>query len=195
MEILAMFITAVFAENLFFARAFDVYGVRELHKNPKKMLFFGLFLTAVLMLTGSVSYWVNGFIAKLSIYSYIRATINMLILVLLYVLIYVILEKFQPKLLEKVSKILPYAILNSVTLGTLILVAKDTEIDSFSKALSYYCGAGIGYTLSMLLLYSLHRRLSDSDCAKSFRGLPLQMITVGLIAMAMVGLVGNQLPA
>ena len=195
MEILAIFITAVVAENLFFARAFDIYGVKELHKNPKKMLFFGLFLTAVLMLTGSVSYFINGFISKLSIYSYIRATINILILVLLYVILYLVLEKMLPKVLEKVSKILPYTILNSAALGTLILVAKDTEIDSLTKALAYYCGAGIGYTLSMLLLCSLRRRLSDSDCAKSFRGLPLQMITVGLIAMAMVGLVGNQLPA
>ena len=73
--------------------------------------------------------------------------------------------------------------------------AKDADINTLGKAWAYHLGAGVGYTLAMLLLWSLRQRLSSCNASKSFRGLPLEMITAGLIALALVGLSGYQLPA
>lgn len=105
------------------------------------------------------------------------------------------MEKYAPKLFDNLGKYLPYAAFNCATLGSLLLSAKDVELDSLGKALSYHLGAGVGFTMALLLLWSLRHRLSSCNAPKSFRGLPLQLITAGLIALALVGLTGNQLPA
>ncbi len=195
MKFFAIFVAALTAENLFFTRAFDVYGLRALHRSPKKMLLFGGLTTAVLAVAGPVAYGINKLIYGLPFYYYINGIAHLLILVGLYAGVYWLLKKYQPKAFELVGKYLPYAAINCCTFGSLLLAAKDTELDRWWKALAYHCGAGIGFTLAMLLLWSVRQRLSSCHASKSFRGLPLQMITVGLIALALVGLTGNQLPA
>ena len=195
MEFIAVFAAALAAENLFFARAFDAFNLRELHRSPKKMLLFGGLTTVVLMIAGPLAYLANRLILGLSVYNYIKGITHLLILAAVYAGAYLLLKQYAPKVFELVGQFLPYAAVNCATLGSLMLTAKDTEIDSLWKSLGYYCGAGVGFTLAMLLLWSLNQRLKDCKAPRSFRGLPLQMITAGLIALALVGLTGNQLPA
>ena len=116
-------------------------------------------------------------------------------LLLLFCAAYFLLQKYVPKVFELVKGYLPYAAINCGTLGSLLLAAKDADINTLGKAWAYHLGAGVGYTLAMLLLWSLRQRLSSCNASKSFRGLPLEMITAGLIALALVGLSGYQLPA
>lgn len=195
MDFLAVFAAAMAAENLFFARAFDSYGLRELTREPKRILVFGGLTTAVLATAGPIAYGVNRLIAGSSMYYYINGLAHLLILVLLFAAAYLLLQKYAPKVFDLIGQYLPYAAINCGTLGSLLLVAKDPDINTVWRALAYHCGAGVGFTLAMLLLWSLNRRLSSCNAGKSFRGFPLQLITAGLIALALVGLTGNQLPA
>ena len=195
MDFLTVFAAAFAVENLFFARAFDAHGYGELKKDPKKILLFGGLTTAVLLLAGPIAYGVNRLIYGTAAYNYINGLTHLLILAALYAAAYLLLQKYQPKVFELVGKYLPFATFNCATLGSMLLVAKDVEMDSLGKALAYYCGAGVGFTGAMLLLWSLRQRLSSCNAPKSFRGLPLELITAGLIALALVGLSGTQLPA
>ncbi len=195
MEFLSVFAAALAVENLLFARAFDAYGINELRSSPKKILLFGGLTTAVLLLAGPVAFLVNRVIYGTAFYNYINGLAHLLILAVLYAAVYLLLKRFLPKVFEQVGKYLPFAAFNCATLGSLLLVAKDSEIDSVSKAMAYHSGAGVGFTLALLLLWSLRSRMNSGNVPKSFRGLPLELITVGLIALALVGLSGNQLPA
>ena len=195
MEFITVFAAALAVENLLFARAFDAYGIRELHDSPKKTLLFGGLTTLILMLAGPIAYLLNRGIYGTAFYNYINGLAHLLILTALYAAAYLLLKRFMPKLFALVGKYLPFAAFNCATLGSLLLVAKDSEIDSVTKALAYHSGAGVGFTLAMLLMWSIRPRLNSRNVPRSFRGLPLELITVGLIALALVGLTGNQLPA
>ncbi len=195
MELIAVFSAALAAENLFFARAFDFGNMSRINRDPKKLFVYGALSTLILTLAGAVAYGVNRLILGTSVYNYINAIAHLLVLVLIYAAAYFLMEKYAPNLFETLGKYLPYAAFNCATLGSLLLSAKDVELDSLGKALSYHLGAGVGFTAALLLLWSLRHRLSSCNAPKSFRGLPLQLITAGLIALALVGLTGNQLPA
>lgn len=195
MEFLTVFTAALAAENLFFARAFDFGNLRQLNRDPQKLLLFGSLSTAILAVAGPIAYGVNRLISGTPFYNYINGICHLLVLVLIYAAAYLLLQKYAPAVFEKLGKYLPYATFNCATLGSLLLSAKNTEIDSVVKALGYHFGAGVGFTLALLLIWSLRHRLSSCHAPKSFRGLPLQLITAGLIALALVGLTGNQLPA
>ena len=195
MEFFAVFSAALAAENLFFARAFDFGNMSRMNKDPKKLLMYGGLSTVILTAAGVVAYGVNRLILGTPLYNYISGLAHLLVLVLIYCGAYFLMEKYTPTLFEKLGKYLPYAAFNCATLGSLLLSAKDVELDSIAKALFYHLGAGVGFTGALLLIWSLRHRLSSCDAPKSFRGLPLQLITAGLVALALVGLTGNQLPA
>lgn len=195
MEFLGVFATALAVENLFFARAFDTYSMRQLHQEPKKILMYGALITAFLTVAAPLTYGVNKLLFGTALYGYLNAIAHLLVLILLFCGVYFLLQKYVPKVFDLVGNYLPYSAINCGTLGSLLLVAKDADINTLGKAWSYHLGAGVGYTLAMLLLWSIRQRLSSCKASKSFRGLPLEMITAGLIALALVGLSGYQLPA
>ena len=195
MEFLVVFSAALAAENLFFARAFDCGNMSRINRDPKKLLIYGGLSTAILTVAGFIAYGVNRLIWGTALYNYISGLAHLMVLVLVYCGAYFLMEKYAPELFDNLGKYLPYAAFNCATLGSLLLSAKDVELDSLGKALSYHLGAGVGFTMALLLLWSLCHRLSSCNAPKSFRGLPLQLITAGLIALALVGLTGNQLPA
>lgn len=195
MEFLVVFSAALAVENLFFARAFDFGNMSRINRDPKKLLIYGGLSTAILTVAGFIAYGVNRLIWGTALYNYISGLAHLMVLVLVYCGAYFLMEKYAPKLFDNLGKYLPYAAFNCATLGSLLLSAKDVELDSLGKALSYHLGAGVGFTMALLLLWSLRHRLSSCNAPKSFRGLPLQLITAGLIALALVGLTGNQLPA
>ena len=51
------------------------------------------------------------------------------------------------------------------------------------------CG-GIGATLALASFASLQKEVDLNRCPKSFRGVPIQLITAGLMAMALLGYYG-----
>lgn len=195
MEFIAVFSAALAAENLFFARAFDFGNMRHINRDPKKLLMYGAMSTVILAIAGPIAYAVNRLMYGTAVYNSLNAIVHLIVLIAIYAAAYVLMKKYQPNLFEHLGKYLPYAAFNCATLGSLLLVAKDTEIDNVGKALAYHLGAGVGFTFALILIWSLRHRLSSCNAPKSFRGLPLQLITAGLIALAFVGLTGNQLPA
>ncbi len=195
LDFIAFFTAALSAENLFFTRAFDAYGIRELSRSPRKILLFGGLSTAVLLLAGPLAYGVNRLLFGSAVYNYINGLAHLLVLTALYAAAYLLLKRYAPMVFDLVGKYLPFAVFNCATLGSLLLVAKDSAMDSLWKAMSYHLGAGVGFTIAMLLMWSLHQRLGSCKASRSFRGLPLELITIGIIGLALVGLTGNQLPA
>ncbi len=194
-DFIAFFTVALSAENLFFIRGFDVSELRKLKKSPDKIVCLGILSTALLALAGSIAYLLNHLIFGTFIYNYISGIVHLLILTAVYSAAYILLKRFVPELFHIIGKYLPFAAFNCGTVGSLLLVAKDSSIDSIWKALSYHLGAGFGFTAALLLLCSLHQRLGSCKASKSFRGLPLEMITIGLVGLALAGITGTPLPA
>ncbi len=194
-DFIVFFTVALSAENLFFIRGFDVYGLYELKRSPSKIVSLGGLSTVLLVMAGSIAYFLNRLIFGTVIYNYISGIVHLLILSAVYVAVYILLKRFYPKLFQSTGKYLPFAAFNCGTVGSLLLVAKDSSIDSLWKTISYHLGAGVGFTAAMLLLWSLHQRLGSCKAPKSFRGLPLEMITIGLIGLALAGITGTPLPA
>ena len=48
---------------------------------------------------------------------------------------------------------------------------------------------------ALLLLWSVRQRLALTRVPKAFRGLPITLLSLGIISLALFGLLGNQLPA
>ena len=69
-----------------------------------------------------------------------------------------------------------------------LLVAQRSY--SLGSALIFALCGGIGATLALASFASLQKEVDLNRCPRAFRGVPIQLITAGLMAMALVGYYG-----
>ena len=86
-------------------------------------------------------------------------------------------------------RIVPLAALNSGVLGT-VLVAR-TQSFTLGQSLGFGLGSGLGYVLAVLLVTEARHRLRSKAIPKAFRGLPITLVYIGVLALAIYGFTGH----
>ena len=86
-------------------------------------------------------------------------------------------------------RIVPLAALNSGVLGT-VLVAR-TQTFTLGQSLGFGLGSGLGYVLAVLLVTEARHRLRSRAIPKAFRGLPITLVYIGVLALAIYGFTGH----
>ncbi len=84
------------------------------------------------------------------------------------------------------SKTLPVAALNTALFYALLHTAAQSL--SFARAMGYALGAGLGYVAALLIVLYARKRLAISPVPRSFRGLPILLVYLGLVSLALYGL-------
>ena len=82
----------------------------------------------------------------------------------------------------------PLLLGNAGVLGLTLLNAQDDK--GFFHATFLSLGAGLGFWLVLSLFSDLRQRTLDNDVPLPFRGLPIELIGAGLIAVAFLGFSG-----
>ncbi|VVO80804.1 electron transport complex protein RnfA [Pseudomonas fluorescens] len=96
------------------------------------------------------------------------------------------LSQALPKL--KFDGLWPLLLGNAGVLGLTLLNAQDDK--GFFHATFLSLGAGLGFWLVLSLFSDLRQRTLDNDIPLPFRGLPIELIGAGLIAVAFLGFSG-----
>lgn len=84
---------------------------------------------------------------------------------------------------------LPLATCTCSVLGTLLLCANQNYDLLQSTAFGF--GSGVGYLFAVLVVDEGRRRLGSKDVPAIFRGLPSSLIYIGILSLAIYGLVGH----
>jgi electron transport complex protein RnfA len=83
---------------------------------------------------------------------------------------------------------LPIGGINTMAIGTLILSQQQGH--GFLHALSFGLGAAGGFSIILITLAFIEKRLQTADVPEPFRGQPILLITLGLLSMAFFGFTG-----
>ncbi len=102
-----------------------------------------------------------------------------------------VIDRFLPALYNTLGIFLPLLTVNcAIFAGTLFMVERDY---TFGESVAYGFGSGAGFFLAVVVLAGIRERLEYADPPAGLRGLGLTFVTVGLIAMAFMGLAGMEL--
>lgn len=96
--------------------------------------------------------------------------------------------RYFPRLFDRDGRFYPLLLMNCALLGvTLLGVQQDLGP---LGSLFFGAGAGLGFSLVLLGFTAINLRLSVTDLPVPFKGLPLQMVTLGIISLAFSGFTG-----
>jgi len=98
------------------------------------------------------------------------------------------LDKYVPALYAALGIFLPLITTNCAVLG----VALDNvqKEYNFIEGLAWGVGTAVGYAIAIVILAGIRERCEGNDIPKYFRGLPIVLISAGLMAIAFTGFSG-----
>jgi len=86
------------------------------------------------------------------------------------------------------ERLWPLVMGNAAVLGLMLLNARDDL--GMLRATALSLGAGLGFWLVLSLFSDLRERSADNDIPLPFRGLPIDLISAGLMAVIFLGFSG-----
>ena len=97
------------------------------------------------------------------------------------------LGRYLPRLFGRDARFFQL-LLNCLLLGVVLLGAQQPA--SLPDSLFFGIGAGLGFALVLLGFTAINLRLIATELPEPLRGLPLQMITLGLVSLAFSAFTG-----
>ena len=85
--------------------------------------------------------------------------------------------------------LLPGATFNCCVIGALLLTI--TSGYSLSQTMAFSLGSAVGYVAAVLLVNEGQRKVQHRNLPAAFRGLPVTLIYIGILALAIYGFTGH----
>lgn len=146
----------------------------------------GIATTCLMLIVGALGYALyHWLLVPLGLTS-----LRLFVFLPLSVLLIAPLLKLLSRLLVKFSfdGLWPLLLGNAGVLGLTLLNAQDDK--GIFHAIALSLGAGLGFWLVLSLFSDLRQRTLDNDIPLPFRGLPIELIGAGLIAVIFLGFSG-----
>ena len=100
----------------------------------------------------------------------------------------IIIKKISPPLYQALGVYLPLITTNCIILGVAILVIqKDFNL---VESIVYAISTAIGYSMALLIFSSIREQLALTKVPKAMQGVPIALLTAGILAMAFMGFSG-----
>jgi electron transport complex protein RnfA len=100
----------------------------------------------------------------------------------------IMLKKVSPSLYQALGIFLPLITTNCAVLGVAILmISKEFNL---LQSVTYSVATALGFALALVLFAGIRERLDFEDVPKAFKGIPIALITAGILAMAFMGFSG-----
>ncbi len=119
---------------------------------------------------------------------YLNTIVFILVIAALVQFVEMLLKKTSPALYEALGVYLPLITTNCAVLGV-ALTNVQNEFD-FLESVVAGLGTSVGFTIAIVIMAGIRERIEFNDVPESFKGMPIVLITAGLMSIAFFGFSG-----
>jgi len=193
---LATAITALAVENPVFFGALGLERETMFMKSPGAGILLGVIFTWMTTASSLFVAVINHFLVGMAYAGVVRPLLYLVGVSVVYVGTVQGLRKLKLKAVVRhrggLEEMLPIATFNTALFGAFYISVSQNF--GLFQTIGYALGTGLGYTVAILMIYFARRRLALSPIPRSFQGLPILLVYMGLISLALYGLIGLALP-
>ncbi len=189
MNLFTIFIAAALVNNVVLAQFLGICPFLGVSKKIDTAKGMGMAVTFVMLLASTISYLVYEFVLVPWNIEYLYTIAFILVIASLVQLVEVIIKKTNPALYKSLGIFLPLITTNCAVLG--IAITNMNEGFTLIQSIVNSLGCALGFTLAIVLLASLRERMEENtNIPEALKGLPITLITSGLMAIAFLGFSG-----
>ena len=190
-EILILMFSAVFIENFIFAKFYGCCPFLGVSEKPATALGMGMAVTFVMTIASAATWLVYTFLLVPFGLEYLKTIAFILVIAGLVQFIEMFLHKFVPALYESLGIFLPLITTNCAVLGAALVNIQNGY--NFIESVAFGFASAIGFTMAIVIFAGVRVRLQFACPPKAFKGMPIALVTAGLIAMAFMGFSGMKI--
>ena len=191
LDLAGVALAALLSENFVLVSTMGVGTRPQSFRSPLDALRSGFCLTAVMVLSALLS-WLAGYLVLDRFgWQHFRLLVLSLLVISVVAGLRLFLRVCLPELFRRVDANLSAVPTNCAALGSALLIAQRSY--GLGSALIFALFGGLGATLALASFASLRGEVSFHHCPRCFRGVPILLITAGLMALSLVGFYGLHL--
>ena len=197
MEYILIIISAIFVNNILLSQFLGICPFLGVSNKLSTATGMSGAVCFVITLATVVTYLLNKYLLVPFGLEFLQTIAFILVIAALVQTVEIVLKKISPSLYQALGIFLPLITTNCAVLGVAITVVTkeftfggEAHMLNLGEATVYALATSLGYGLAMILFAGLREHLALNDVPKAFKGLPIALITVSIMAMAFLGFSG-----
>jgi len=185
-KLVMIFFGAIFFNNFVFNRFLGICPFLGVSKRLDTSIGMGMGVAFVMTVASTLTWLLQKLLVLLHL-EYMQTIVFILVIAALVQFVEMFLQKVSPTLHKALGVYLPLITTNCAILGIAILNIGFGY--NLLETIIHCLGASAGFTLAMVILAGIREKLELSDVPEAFTGVPIALITAGILAMAFSGFV------
>lgn len=187
-ELLVILIGSSLVSNVVLSQFLGLCPFLGVSKKVKTAGGMGLAVIFVITLASAVAGAINRFVLIRFNIRYLDTIVFILVIAALVQFVEMFLRKAVPSLYEALGVYLPLITTNCAVLGVAIN-NEQAEYGIMTGIVNGFATA-VGFTIAIVILAGIREKTQYNDIPESFKGMPVVLLTAGLMAIAFVGFSG-----
>lgn len=187
-EFLLLLVSTSLVSNVVLSQFLGLCPFLGVSKKVKTAGGMGVAVIFVITLASAVAGVINKFVLIRFHVQYLDTIVFILVIAALVQFVEMFLKKAMPSLYEALGVYLPLITTNCAVLG----VAISNEQAEYGIGMGTMVGFGTaaGFTVAIVILAGIREKIEHNDVPDSFKGMPIVLLTAGLMAIAFIGFSG-----
>ena len=190
MEYVLMIIACVFVNNIVLSQFLGICPFLGVSNKLSTALGMGVAVIFVMTLATLVTSLIHVYVLVPTGLQFLQTIAFILIIAALVQMVEIILKKVSPPLYQALGIFLPLITTNCAVLGVAISVTQKFDIAAGSymlDSLVYTVASALGFAVAILIFAGMREQLELSKVPKAMQGVPIALVTAGILAMAFMG--------
>ncbi|GAA0862340.1 Electron transport complex protein rnfA [uncultured Clostridium sp.] len=187
MNLILLFLSVVLVNNVITSQFLGICPFLGVSKKVDTAVGMGVAVTFVLTLASFITYFVQR-ILEITNNQFLQTIAFILVIASIVQFVEMVIQKMSPSLYQALGVFLPLITTNCAVLGIALVNVQngynlvETMVNGF--------GAGVGFTLAIVLFAGIRERLELADIPETFKGFPITLISASLMSIAFLGFAG-----
>lgn len=182
-----IFLNAVLVNNFVLAYFLGIcpfLGVSGKIETASKM---GAAVTFVMIISSMCAYGIHAFLVAIDA-PYLQLISYIVVIASTVQLVEMFIKKMSPALFRSLGIFLPLITTNCAILA--VALFQTNKGYGFLESAVYALGAGVGFTLALLLISGLREKLNFAEIPKVSKGTALTLFLAGILSLCFMGFAG-----
>lgn len=188
MSYVLIFITAVFVNNIVLSQFLGICPFLGVSKKISTALGMGFAVMFVMTIATIVTFLIYHSLLLPFKLEYMMTVAFILVIASLVQMVEIIIKKVSPALYQALGIFLPLITTNCAVLGIAILTVQKNY--ALLPGVCYALASAMGFTLAIVIFAGIRERLAYTKVPSALKGMPIALITAGLLSMAFMGFAG-----
>jgi electron transport complex protein RnfA len=186
-SLLFIFLNAAVINNFVLAMFLGICPFLGVSAKRETAWNMGLAVVFVMLISSISSWGLNWLLQRLDL-EFLRLISYIAVIASAVQLVEMAMKKFSPDLYRKLGIFLPLITTNCAILG--VALFQTFRAYSFLQSLAFSLGAGVGFTLALMLMAGLREKLELAKVPDISQGAALTLMLAGLLSLAFMGFAG-----